>query len=352
MNSLQAITEYNLESLTQALIERGEATRHARVVLETFYQSNGAPSFTSPPLSKTLVKALAESNPRQATLLQRAQSSDGTVKLLVGFARGSVESVLMPAYREGVAAVCVSSQVGCAMGCDFCASTKMGFTRNLTAAEIMEQFLFLRAEAAAQNRKIKTLVFMGMGEPMHNLEQVQLAIERLAAQHMGGLGWKNITVSTVGIIPGIEKLSQMKPHVPLALSLHAPDDETRGRLVPMNKKYGVQEIIDAVKKYAEVTNTVVTLEYCMLAGVNDSDAQAKLLAERLKGFRAHVNLIPYNTIGVGLSGVEYQKPTRERLYQFMGILHQNGVVAHFRGTRGDDVAAACGQLAATQSTPR
>ena len=346
---LKHLSEYNPESLLEALKMRQEAPQHARFILQEFYNANGAPSFTSPPLSKTLVAALKECPPGTGSILKRVESKDGTVKLLVGLSRGSVESVLMPAHREGIAAACVSSQVGCAMGCDFCASTKQGFLRNLSAAEIVEQFLFLRAEALKQGRRIKTVVFMGMGEPMHNLDNVQAAIERLAAQQMGGLGWKNITVSTVGIIPGIERLSQMKPHVPLALSLHAPDDETRSKLVPMNKRYRVQEIMDATKKYAEVTNTVATIEYCMLKGINDSDEQAKLLAELMRGFRAHVNLIPYNDIGVGLSGATYEKPSRETLYRFMGILHEHGVVAHFRSTRGEDVSAACGQLATLES---
>jgi 23S rRNA (adenine2503-C2)-methyltransferase len=345
---LQPLTEYNVLSLQEALIAQGEPASRALKILRAFYRHK---PFTPEelPISKALKKSLRELPPRPGALLKKVQSKDGTTKLLVGLSRGAVESVLMPSHKPMHAAACVSSQVGCAMGCDFCASTKQGFSRNLRASEIVEQFLLLREEAQAVGRTIKTLVFMGMGEPMHNLDQVIPAIERIASQDMGCLGWKSITVSTVGIIPGIERLSTLRPTVNLALSLHAPDDETRQRLVPMNKRYPVRDILEATKRYAEVTNTIATIEYCVLEGVNDSEEQALALAKLMEGFRAHVNLIPYNSIGAGLSGVVYRRPSYERLGRFMSILRREKVVAHFRETRGDDVSAACGQLANTSS---
>jgi 23S rRNA (adenine2503-C2)-methyltransferase len=186
---------------------------------------------------------------------------------------------------------------------------------------------------------------MGMGEPMLNLDEVIRSIQRLGEPTTAGLGHRHITVSTVGIVPGIERLAASGLGVHLALSLHAPDDATRGRLVPMNRKYKVAEIIAAARAYQDRTGEIVTIEYCVLADVNDSDEQAAELAQLLTGFRAHVNLIPYNWIGSGLSGVIYRRPSPQRLERFLGILRDAHTVAHFRKTRGDDVAAACGQLA-------
>jgi 23S rRNA (adenine2503-C2)-methyltransferase len=232
------------------------------------------------------------------------------------------------------------------MGCDFCASTKSGLKRSLTAGEIVEQYLWLRDEAGKQQRRLTSLVYMGMGEPMHNLEAVIGSIRRLGEQTTAGLGRRHITVSTVGIVPGIEQLAASDLGVHIAVSLHAPDDETRGRLVPMNRRYKVADILAAARRYQDITGQIVTIEYCMLADVNDSDAQAHELARLLQGWRAHVNLIPYNWIGSGLTGVVYQRPTQERMERFLGILREARTVAHFRKTRGDDVAAACGQLVA------
>jgi 23S rRNA (adenine2503-C2)-methyltransferase len=240
----------------------------------------------------------------------------------------------------------VSSQIGCAMGCDFCASTRNGLERDLTAGEIVEQFLQLKEQAAAANRRLRTLVFMGMGEPLLNFDNVVAAIKRIAHPNLGGLGWRQITVSTVGIVPGIDRLTDTDLNIHLAVSLHAPDDETRSRLVPMNRRYTVAEVIDAAKRFESRTGRTPTIEYCMLAGVNDSEDQAALLAARLVGFRAHVNLIPYNPIGPAIRGVAYSRPSAERMQKFIEILRARGVVAHFRDTRGDDVNAACGQLRA------
>ncbi|MDB5330956.1 MAG: rlmN, partial [Phycisphaerales bacterium] len=173
------------------------------------------------------------------------------------------------------------------------------------------------------------------------------AIKRIAAPEMGALGWRQVTASTVGIVPGIDALAAADLNVHLALSLHAPDDATRAMVVPMNRRYPVAEIMSAARRFHACTGRVVTIEYCMLAGVNDSDAHADMLARLMDGFRAHVNLIPYNPIGAGLSGKIYGRPSRERVVAFLTHLREAGVVAHARDTRGDDVNAACGQLRET-----
>ena len=343
---MPALTDFNIASLETALRKSDVRPSHARRLLGTFYRNGGRLDLDAMELGKTLRgKFEHELSVRQSRILTQSRAEDGTIKLLVGFdAGGSVESVFMPAYRADRAAGCISSQIGCAMGCDFCASTKNGVERSLSAGEIVEQFLHLSALARQDNRRIASLVFMGMGEPMLNLDNVLAAIERIAHPSMGNLGWKAITVSTVGIVTGIERLAQEKLKVSLALSLHAPDDETRARIVPTNRKWRVAEIMDAAREYARVTDTIATIEYCMLAGVNDSDEQAHLLADLMEGFRAHVNLIPYNAIGPGISGAIYEKPSQEQMEAFAKILRDRKVVTHFRRTRGDDVSAACGQL--------
>jgi 23S rRNA (adenine2503-C2)-methyltransferase len=340
------LSDYDVATLANALEQRGHKPSHAQPILRRFFERHGDFNGEDLSLPKPLLVELQSGPTRQSTLLTRHQSPDGTEKLLIGFNDGAaVESVLMPWYHPGRAAGCISSQVGCAMGCDFCASTKTGLQRNLTAGEIVEQFLWLRQRAALARRRLTSLVFMGMGEPMHNLDNVIPAIARISQQSIGGLGRRHITVSTVGIVPGIERLAASGLNVYLALSLHAPDDATRTRLVPMTRRYRVAEILDAARAYQARVGEIVTIEYCLLAGVNDSDAQAAELARVLDGARMHVNLIPYNAIGTGLSGIRYQRPTLDRMDRFLQILRDARVVAHFRRTRGDDVAAACGQLA-------
>jgi 23S rRNA (adenine2503-C2)-methyltransferase len=337
------LVDFNVAAFAAELERLGDNPAHAAKILRTFYAGE---SIDRLPILKSLRAKLATNySGRPASILTRHVSGDGTIKLLLGFeSGGTAEAVLMPTFREGITAGCVSSQIGCAMGCDFCASTKNGLERNLTAAEIVAQFLELRSQSLASSRRLKTLVFMGMGEPLHNLDHVIPAIERIAHPDMGGLGWRQITVSTVGIVPGIDRLADADLNVHLALSLHAPDDGTRAKIVPSNRRYPVAEIIAAAKRYDARTGRVVNIEYCMLGGVNDSDEQAHLLADLLDGFRAHVNLIPYNPIGVGVRGVTYIRPTEARVAAFLNILRDRNVVAHVRVTRGDDVAAACGQL--------
>jgi 23S rRNA (adenine2503-C2)-methyltransferase len=208
----------------------------------------------------------------------------------------------------------------------------------------VEQFLWLRAEALRYGRHLATLVFMGMGEPLLNYENVIAAIRRIAGEELGALGWRQVTVSTVGIVPGIERLREERLGVQLAVSLHAPDDETRASIVPAGRKYRVAEIVEASRRYQESSGRVVNIEYCLLRGVNDSDEQAELLASLLAGLGMHVNLIPYNAIGTGVSGRVYERPSAERMERFLEILRSRGVVAHFRRTRGEEIEGACGQL--------
>jgi len=344
---MEALAAHDLTSLEQNLNAAGFPVSHARKILRYFYDHAGTRLPDYPNLGRRLIDRIAtDFVHRSSHVAQSHTSADGTTKLRIGLADDkSVEAVLMPGPRDDRAAGCVSSQVGCAMGCDFCASTRNGLSRNLQTHEIVEQFLHLKELAARSSRRLQTLVFMGMGEPLNNLDNVIPAIRRIAHPDMGSLGWRHITVSTVGIVPGIEKLIDADLNIHLAVSLHAPDDETRSRLIPVNRRWPVREIVDASRKFYERTDRIPTIEYTLLADINDSDAQAHLLANVLDGLRAHVNLIPYNAIGAGVSGTVYARPSTDRMMSFLTILRSHGVVAHFRKTRGDDVAAACGQLA-------
>lgn len=348
---MPALTDLDIPAFGAWLADRGLNRSHALRILRAFYRDGGRVDLAGLRVGRAVERALAAELPlRQSRIAGRSDASDGTSKLLVSFDRGgAVEAVLMPSHRPDRAAGCLSSQVGCAMGCDFCASTRNGLDRNLTAGEIVEQFLHLRREALLLGRRLVTLVFMGMGEPMHNLDAVIESIRRIAGPNLGELGGRQITVSTVGVVPGIDRLAEADLNVHLAVSLHGPDDATRSAIVPAGRRYPVADILAAARRFQERTGRVVNVEYTLLAGVNDSDAQAAALAEVLGDFRAHVNVIPYNPIGAGVSGRVYLPPSAQRVQRFVELLRGRGVVTHARRPRGDDVRAACGQLATTSA---
>ena len=254
-----------------------------------------------------------------------------------------IETVLM--RSENRATVCVSSQAGCAMGCTFCATGQAGFERHLDVGEIVEQVV--RAQHATEQR-VSHVVFMGMGEPLANVDPVCQALERLHDDL--GLSARHLTVSTVGVVPGMRRLAQHPLPVTLAVSLHAPDDDLRSTLVPLNRRYPVNSVLDAAREYAAIKGRRVTFEYACIAGVNDRPDQADTLAGRLRGLRggAHVNLIPLNPTGA-FAG---QPPDRERINRFAAHLSSAGVTVTVRHNRGVDIDAACGQLRAREAQTR
>jgi 23S rRNA (adenine2503-C2)-methyltransferase len=343
---MPSLVDYDVPQLEQEFTAATHNPIHAARILRQFYKQSGRLELGAVPVSRELRRYLEERFMlRRSRITRKVCAGDGTLKLLIGFEDGAaVESVLMPAFRAGVAAGCVSSQVGCAMGCDFCASTRRGLERNLDAGEIVEQFLHLKEQAAEMGRRLQTLVFMGMGEPLLNFDAVVSAIRKIADPNLGGLGWRQVTVSTVGIVPEIDRLAALNLNIHLALSLHAPDDATRSRLVPANRRYPVAEIMAAARRFEATTGRTPNIEYCIIRSVNDSAEQAGLLAGLMQNFRAHVNIIPCNSIGAGLSGATYTASSREQILDFLSILRAHGVVAHIRETRGDDINAACGQL--------
>jgi 23S rRNA (adenine2503-C2)-methyltransferase len=343
---MSALANLDPAALAKQFAEWGYKPSHAAWVLRAFYEGREIAPSQARGLPQGLVERMQKAFPGVASALAARQvAADGTTKLLLRLADGrTVESVLMPDFRADRAAGCVSSQVGCAMGCDFCATTKTGFERNLTAGEIIEQFLALRREARAVGRKLQTVVFMGMGEPMLNLDSVLTAVRRIADNQLGALGWRQITVSTVGIVPGIEALTATGLNVHLAVSLHAPDDATRARLLPMGRRFPIAEILAAADEFQARRGRPVTIQYCLLAGVNDSPEHARMLADLLASRRMHINLLRYNPTGLSLRGVTYEPSSDQVAEAFAAVLRARKLVAHFRRSRGPDIDAACGQL--------
>jgi 23S rRNA (adenine2503-C2)-methyltransferase len=348
-----ALADYDLAALERLFATWGHSPRHATAVLRAFLTTGASTPSAARRLPRGLVGRLHdELGGRAATSVARQVAGDGTTKLLLQLADGrTVESVLLPGFRADRAAGCLSSQVGCAMGCDFCATTRTGFERNLSAGEIVEQFLALRGEAAAVGRRLQTVVFMGMGEPLLNLDPILAAVRRLGDNRLGGLGWRQITVSTVGIVPGIDALAAAGLNVNLAVSLHAPDDATRARLLPVGRHFPVAEILRAIDRFQARHNRPVTLQYCLLAGVNDGGEQARWLASLVGRRRLHVNLLRYNPTGLSLQGTTYAPSSETVAEAFAGVLRRQGVVAHFRRSRGPEIDAACGQLRRRATPP-
>ncbi len=261
---------------------------------------------------------------------------DDTRKYLLSFHDGeAVESVLMK-YHHGYTS-CISTQVGCKMGCTFCATGKSGFSRNLTASEMLSQ---LRAEQEDAGIRISNIVLMGMGEPLDNYDNVLRFLRLVSSEKGMNIGMRHISLSTCGVVPRIYELADQKLQLTLSVSLHAPNDQIRSRTMPINRKYSIDELLKACRYYIDQTGRRISFEYAMIDGVNDSDACASELASRLRGMLCHVNLIPVNTVG----GTGYKKSRADRIKSFISILERSGITATVRRTLGSDINASCGQL--------
>jgi 23S rRNA (adenine2503-C2)-methyltransferase len=280
-----------------------------------------------------------EFNFSAASITSHQVSDDGTQKLLLTWPDGgSAETVMIPEGRRRTA--CVSSQVGCPVGCKFCASGINGLQRNLSAAEIVEQIFMLNRVLAKDNERINHIVFMGMGEPLANYANVIKAIRILHDPACFNIGARKITVSTVGLPSRIRQLAEEDLQLNLAISLHAPNEPLRESLIPWAEHFGLADILDAARYYFHRTGREVTLEYILLAGVNDQPKDARQLAELCKGLRVNVNLIRYNPV----PELDFERPAADACMNFQSILRHEGVNAHMRKSRGRDIDAACGQL--------
>jgi len=271
-------------------------------------------------------------------IARHSQADDGTEKLLLELEDGGrIECVLL---RDGPRrSICVSTQVGCGMGCVFCASGLDGVARNLTSGEIVEQMLRLQ-QLLPVGERLSHIVVMGMGEPLANLDRLLPALDEAHRQDGLGISVRRITISTVGLPPAMDRLTKSKSQYHLAVSLHAPNDALRDQLVPVNKKIGLQKVLDAADRYFEASGRRLTFEYVLLAGINDQPAQARELAALLRGRAALLNVIPYNPV----TGLPYQTPSPLAQKRFREILEHAGVNVQFRERKGDKISAACGQL--------
>lgn len=326
----------SIEELTTELQETGLPKFRAGQVYRWLHR--GVTDFSQmSDLSKSLREQLAERYEiKWAVPELKRVSKDGTVKYLFRMNDGEyVESVLMK-YHHGNS-ICISTQVGCKMGCTFCATGQGGFKRNLSASEILSQ---VQSAGADSGEKISNIVLMGMGEPLDNYENVLRFLQLVSSPEGLNIGMRHISLSTCGLVDKIYDLADKKLQLTLSVSLHAPNDEIRSRTMPINKKWNITELLKACKYYTDTTGRRISFEYAMIQNVNDTDQCALELASRLKGIIAHVNLIPVNDV----TGTGYKKSGIERQKKFISVLQSRGITATVRRTLGSDIEASCGQL--------
>ena len=348
---LTSLLEFSQAELVDYLAEWGEPTYRAQQIWTWIYKKYARDFTQMANLPKSLRKRLAAEtsiDPLTPVAEVVSQARD-TQKVLFQLYDGqTVEAVLM-LYDER-RTLCISSQAGCAMGCTFCATARGGLARNLTVGEIVAQVLYFAHYLAREDAEplmevarpttVTNIVLMGMGEPLHNYKNVWAALHRLTDADAFGLGARNITLSTVGLVPMIDRMAEEDLQIGLAVSLHAPNDELRSELVPINKRYSVAEVLAAVQRYTDRTHRRVTFEYALMRGINDSVALATELAEKLQPLLCHVNVIPLNPI----PDSPYQPTSDLDTRRFVQILREHGVSATVRLRRGIEINAGCGQL--------
>jgi 23S rRNA (adenine2503-C2)-methyltransferase len=336
--ALSGLTLQEMEEFVQSL---GLPKFRARQIHTWIYVKYASNFDEMTDLSKEIRELLKEK--ASVALLKIAHlqvSNDGTRKYLFELPDGKyVESVLMSFEDRPTLSACVSSQVGCAVGCTFCATGYLGFKRNLTSQEIIDQVMCIQRDT---KQRVANIVYMGQGEPLLNTDNVIESLHTMTESV--GIGARHITVSTSGIVPGIQRLAEESMQVTLALSLHAPDTTTREEIVPITKKWSIQELIDALKEYYERTGRRITIEYVLLAGVTDTPEQAQELAELVKDIHCNINLIPYNPTAALDGTILYKRPSMEAQQRFKRIAESTGKTVTIRLERGTDIDAACGQL--------
>ena len=326
---MKNIKDYNLEELKEELKGIGDKPFRAEQKIKSFDDMTN--------LSLELRKKLKENYTIcNFKILKKQESSDGTKKYLFDVLDGNaIETVLM-SYHHGYS-ICVSSQIGCKMGCKFCASTGIKFVRSLTSGEIGEQILAVEQDV---NIRISNMVFMGIGEPLDNFDNVINAVKIINNPKGLNIGARHISISTSGLVPMIYKLAEQNTQCTLSISLHATTNEKRSSMMPVNNAYNIEELIQACKDYIKVTNRRISFEYALAKDNNDNLEDAKRLVKLLKGMLCHVNLIPINKIENG----EYTKSSNENIIKFRDYLNDHGIVATIRRELGSDIDAACGQL--------
>ncbi len=332
------IKSMTVDELKEELIALGEKAFKAEQIYSWLHKHNVDKFDEMTNISKDLRANLEKNYDIYTCAIEKKLVSvyDETVKYLFRLNDGElIESVVMK-YKYGYT-ICVSSQVGCRMGCSFCASGIAGFIRNLTPSEILSQIYVAQKDLSV---RISHIVMMGVGEPLDNFDNVMRFLKMVSDEKGINIGMRNISLSTCGVVSGIKKLMEEKLQLTLSISLHAPNDDIRNRTMPVNNKWNIDTLLSACKEYIRVTNRRISFEYAMISGVNDSDDCARELAGRLRGMLCHVNLIPVNSV----KERDYKKSNRDRIISFINILEKNGINATVRRTLGSDINASCGQL--------
>jgi 23S rRNA (adenine2503-C2)-methyltransferase len=344
------VAESERHELEHTLERLGHPRFHARQIFQWVYQRGITDFALMSDLGRDLRTELAEACVITTPIVDgQERSEDGTVKFLLRLADGKrIESVFIPdagpagadgMQRAARITFCISTQVGCAMKCAFCLTGKMGIDRNLTAGEIAGQVRVLARELGFLDRRFN-IVLMGMGEPLHNYEETMKALRVLADEHGFGMSARRMTLSTVGVLPALERLAT-EPLMPnLAISLHATTEDQRDRLVPVNRKYGLEELLAACRRFPLKRRERITFEYVLLQEVNDTPEDARRLVKLLHGIKGKVNLLPLNEA----AGIPFERPSDERVNRFARILADHGLAVSVRKSRGRDIRAACGQL--------
>jgi 23S rRNA (adenine2503-C2)-methyltransferase len=347
MTARPDLASLELPELEQALVRLGHPRFHGRQIFQWIHRRGVTDFALMSDLSREMRGQLAEAfDILTPEVMRTERSADGTTKLLLRLADGKqIESVFIPDTPSQT--FCISTQVGCAMKCAFCLTGKMGIDRNLTAGEIAGQVRVLARELRMLDVRFN-IVLMGMGEPLHNYEATMKALRILNDEHGLAISARRITLSTVGVLPALERLAT-EPVMPnLAISLHSTTEEQRDMLVPINRKYGLKELLDACRRFPVKRRERITFEYVMLNELNDTPEDARRLVRLLHGIRGKVNLLPLNEA----AGIPFDRPSDERVNRFARILSEHGVTVSVRKSRGRDIRAACGQLITeTQKTP-
>ena len=334
---MKNIKDYDLKELKEELTKIGEKPFRAEQIFKWLYQEKVKEFGEMTNLSLELRKKLEENYTIcNYKILKKQESKDGTIKYLFDVLDGNaIETVLM-SYHHGYS-ICVSSQIGCKMGCKFCASTGINFVRDLTSGEIVEQILAVEQDTGF---RISNVVFMGIGEPLNNYDNVINAIKIINNPKGLNIGARHISISTSGLVPRIYKLAEENIQCTLSISLHATNDEKRSSMMPINNAFNIAELMEACKYYIEKTHRRISFEYALAKDNNDNLEDAKELVKLLKGMLCHVNLIPINKIENG----QYTKSSNENIMKFRDYLNDHGIVATIRRELGSDIDAACGQL--------
>lgn len=339
---MDSFYQFSFEQLQALLTQQGLKSNEARLLFNWYYKKNQQKACSLFGVSKSTHQFLEKLNFDRPQIHTIQESDDKTVKFSLSLLDGKkIETVLIPFNKKYT--ICLSSQVGCAMNCAFCFTGKQGFTRHLKTEEIIGQFLVAQSwlsQHRPQDDRILNVVFMGQGEPLHNFDAVSEAVRIMISQYGLSLGDHKITISTSGYLPGLLRWKEEMPKVNIALSLHSLDNKKRSQIIPVNRKYPLEDIIPLVESFPEGKKRFVTYEYLLISEFNDSDEEAQLLGQTLQGTKAFINLIPFNPF----PGSEFKRPTNQRIQSFFEIVKKFDVPVTLRTTKGDEILAACGQL--------